>query len=80
MEIFRKYFVVIILTIIIAIVWGGVLLVSNRTFSTLNPNAETYTKPLNPKFNEDLLNDISERTEDTLAVPPSEFFELDPQD
>jgi len=80
MEIFRKYFVVIILTIIIAIVWGGVLLVSNRTFSTLNPNAESYTKPLNSKFNEELLDTISERTRDSLAIPPESFFELNAED
>jgi hypothetical protein len=78
MEIFRKYFVVIILTVIVAIAWGGVVLVSNKTFSTLNPNAENYTKPISPTFNEELLNTISERTRDSFPVLPESFFDLNP--
>jgi len=80
MEIFRKYFWVILLTVMVGIAWGGILLVSNKTFSTINPNAENYTKPLASKFDEELLNLISEKTKDSFPVLPESFFELNPED
>ncbi len=76
MEVFRRYFVVILLSIIIAIVWGGVLIFSKESFSTLNPNAETYTKPLSPKFDEEILDAVSERIQNGFAIQPSSFFEM----
>jgi hypothetical protein len=76
METFRKYFFIILLAVIIAIVWGGVLLYSKQNFSTINPNAEQYTKPLSPKFDETILNDVSERIISGYAIPPESFFEM----
>lgn len=76
MEIFRKYFVVILLSIIIAIVWGGVLIFSKDSFSTLNPNAELYTKPLSHNFDSEVLKQVSERIENGFAIQPSSFFEM----
>lgn len=76
METFRKYFVVILLSIIIAIVWGGVLIFSKKSFSTMNPNAENYTQPLAAKFDEEILDAVSERIESGFAIQPSSFFEM----
>lgn len=76
METFRKYFAVILLSIIIAIVWGGVLIFSKKSFSTINPNAESYTKPLAAKFDEDILKAVSERIGSGFAIQPSSFFEM----
>lgn len=76
MEVFRRYFIVILLSIIIAIVWGGVLIFSKESFSSLNPNAETYTKPLSPKFDEEVLDAVSERIQNGFAIQPSSFFEM----
>lgn len=77
MEIFRKYFFVILLAIIIAIVWGGVLIYSKRSFSTMNDNAKQYTEPLNPTFDEEVLNDVSKRIDSEYAIPPSSFFDME---
>ena len=80
MEIFRRYFVVILLTAIIVIVWGGILLLSDKKNSTINPNAQTYTKPLSPTFDGDVIKAVDERTEKSFPIPPTSFFELDSQD
>ncbi len=74
METFRKYFFIILLAVIIAIVWGGVLIYSKKSFSTMNPNAELYTNPLNPTFDEETLGSVSERIDDAYAIPPISFF------
>jgi len=60
------------------IVWGGVELLSDRVFSTLNPNAEMYTKPLKPSFDEEVLDTMSGRIRSSFPVLPSVFFELNP--
>lgn len=76
METFRKYFVIILLSVIIAIVWGGIAVFSSKSLTTINPNAERYTKPLNPKFNEEILDLVSERIESGFAIQPDSFFEM----
>lgn len=75
-DIFRRYFVVILLSVIILIIWGGVLLLSDKRHSTINANAEMYTKPLSSTFDEDVLNAVSKRTTDSFPILPSSFFEL----
>ncbi len=76
METFRKYFFIILLAIIIGIVWGGVLIYSKQNFSTINSNAELYTKPLSPKFDETILNEVSERIKSSYAIQPESFFDM----
>ena len=39
MEIVRKYVPIIVLTIILVIVWVGILLFSKKSLSTINPKA-----------------------------------------
>jgi len=77
LEIFRRYFIVLLLAIIILIVWGGILLLSDKRHSTINPNAEVYTKPLEGTFNEEILDTVAKRTRDSFPILPSSFFELD---
>lgn len=67
---------IIILTIILVILWVGVLVFSKQSSSTINPNAQEYTKPLNTSFDEEILNEVSKRIDDTYAIPPSSFFDM----
>jgi len=76
METFRKYFFIILLAVIIGIVWAGVLVYSKQNFSTINSNAETYTKPLNPKFDEKILKNVSQKIKSSYAIQPESFFEM----
>ena len=80
MEIIKKYIVGIVLLAVIAIIWLGLLFVSQRTFSNTNPNASTYVKPLNRNFDTETLEKVSERTEKSFPVSPSEFFNLTGED
>jgi uncharacterized membrane protein YkgB len=76
MEIVRKYVPIIVLTIILVIVWVGILVFSKKSLSTINPKVEEYTAPLNSSFDEEVLNDVSKRIDDTYAIPPSSFFDM----
>jgi len=77
MEYFRKYFIIIILTVAIAIIWAGTLVFSKETFTSINANAERYTKPLNPKFDSETLDAVTTRIKDGFAIQPSSFFEME---
>ncbi|MFA5622630.1 MAG: hypothetical protein WC981_00100 [Candidatus Dojkabacteria bacterium] len=77
MEIVKKYIVGLVLLGIVAIIWVGMLFISDKIFSEVNPNATTYTKPLQQNFDLTTLEKITERTESSFPVLPSEFFSLD---
>ena len=77
MEYFRKYFIIIILTVAIAIIWAGTLVFSKDSFTSINANAERYTKPLSPKFDSETLDAVSTRIKDGFAIQPSSFFEME---
>ena len=77
MEIIKKYIVGFVLLGVVAVIWVGLLLISDKVFSEVNPNASTYTKPLQNSFDLETLENISERTTSSFPVLPSEFFNLD---
>lgn len=77
MEYFRKYFVIIILTVAIAIVWAGILVFSKDSFVSINSSAQMYATPLSPSFDSDTLDEISERIEKGFAIQPNSFFEME---
>ncbi len=79
MEVFRKYFVVILLTIVVAIVWGGILLFSGRSSVSVNPNVEKYIKPLDAKFDEEILQEVSERAQESFPISVEELEALNPK-
>ena len=80
MEIIKKNIVGIVLLLVIAIIWGGLLLISKRVFSEVNPNAQSYTKQLSKTFDTETLEKITKRTESSFPVLPSEFFDLTSED
>ena len=80
MEIVKKYIVGIVILVVIIIIWLGLLFVSERSFSDINPNASTYVKPLGRTFDTETLERVSERTRNSFPVSPSEFFNLTGED
>lgn len=76
MYLIKRYLVPIVLALTILLVWVGTLVIKEKVFVTLNPNANTYIKPLKPSFDESTLEDVSERTEDSFPVLPKEFLNL----
>ena len=77
MELFKKYFIVILLTAIIAIVWGGILLVSNKKGSTIREGVQEYTQPLKATFNGEIIEEVNQRTKDSFTILPDKFYKLD---
>ncbi|PKN02476.1 hypothetical protein CVU76_00335 [Candidatus Dojkabacteria bacterium HGW-Dojkabacteria-1] len=80
MEVVKKYIVGIVLLLVIVIIWLGLLFLSDTIFSTVNPKADSYVKPINKEFDMEMLEKVSERTESSFPVTPSEFFDLTNED
>ncbi|MGI6423313.1 MAG: hypothetical protein ACOX0X_01655 [Candidatus Dojkabacteria bacterium] len=77
MEVIKKYIVGIVLLLIVAILWLGMFLLSDKIFSDVNPNAASYTKPLNKSFDLEVLENVNEKIDSSFPVKPSEFFNLE---
>jgi len=80
MEIVKKYITGIVLLLIVGIIWVGLNLISEKVFSDINPNAATYTKPLNSTFDLEVLEEVDEKIDSSFPVKPSEFFSLEDSD
>ncbi len=76
MEVVKKYIVGIVLLFVIIIIWLGLIFLSETVFSTVNPKADSYIKPINREFDMETLEKVSKRTESSFPVTPSEFFNL----
>ena len=76
MELFKKYLIGMVLILVVAIVWGALIFVEKKVFVTLNPNASSYTKPIRPTFDDETLDEVSKRTNDSFPVLPREFLNL----
>ncbi len=77
MEIIKKNMVGIVLLGVVLIIWIGLLVISDKVFSEVDPNTATYTKPLQQNFDLTTLKKVTERTESSFPVLPSEFFSLE---
>ena len=63
----------------VAIVWGGILLFSGRSSVSVNPNVEKYIKPLDAKFDEEILQEVSERAQESFPISVEELEALNPK-
>jgi len=80
MEVIKKYIVGMVLLFVVGIIWLGLLFLSERVFSTVNPKADSYIKPINKEFDMEILKKVAERTESSFPVTPSEIFNLTDED
>lgn len=72
MDLKRTWITMLAFLLVAVIVWVGFSIYFSVNNSTLNPNASSYTNPLNPKFNIEIMKEISDRVDD-LPVKDSEF-------
>jgi hypothetical protein len=75
MDILGKLRTSLILLLVVIILWIGLTLYFNVSSVDMNPNAETYTAPINPSFSRSGFDALTER-KDSLPVPPGSFQEL----
>lgn len=65
---------VLILLLIVAVAWVGFSIYFNSTELDIDPNATSYMQNINPVFDERGLDDVMERSENSLPISPDEFL------
>lgn len=76
MDLLKKSFFVIMLLFVVGIVWVGISIYFKESYVDVNPNAETYIRQMGSSFNTEELDLVTQRTEKSFSVSPSEFLSL----
>ena len=66
----------LILLLIVVLVWIGSSIYFQNSNVNINPNANSYTNQISNKFDLTELGMITERTDNSFPVSPSEFTVL----
>ncbi len=76
MEFLKKSIIALILLGIVVLAWvGGAIYYQNSSID-INPNAQELTKILRTSFDIEELEKVTERTDNSFPVSPSEFTVL----
>lgn len=67
---------IVVLLIAVAASWVGLGLYNALSTSEVDPNAQTYLKPIEPEFDSEVLTDLETRVND-LPVSPDVFHEIE---
>ena len=72
----KKAIIALILLGVVVLAWIGGSIYYQNTNIEVSPNAQEYTKTLRNSFDLEELEKITERTENSFPVSPSEFTVL----
>ena len=76
MEWVKKSFLAMILLLVVALIWVGSTIYFSSTDVDVNPNASSYIRQLSTSFDQEELDMVTERTEKSFTVSPSQFLNL----
>ena len=76
MNIIKKSIVILILLLVVVIAWIASSIYFQSSEVSINPNARSYTDPLDRGFQLDELEKVVERTRENFPVSPQDFFNL----
>ncbi len=80
MSLIKKVLPVLIFLLVVAIAWIGFSVYYQTVDIDINPNATNFTKPINDSFNEEVLEEVVDRTEASFPVSPQEFLKFNQKD
>ena len=72
----KKFFVALILLLVVVVAWVGITIYLKQSSVDVDPNAITYTKQMKNSFDAEELNLVTDKTEQSFSVSPSEFLNL----
>lgn len=75
MDLQRTWLTMLAFLLVAMMAWVGFSVYFTMNDSTLNPNAQSYTKALDPKFNLEMLGKIGGRVNE-LPIKPDAFTVL----
>lgn len=67
---------ILVMMIVISIIWVGFGIFFSNNGVTINPNAQSYVKPINKAFDLDGFDQLVIRTEENLPVSPEDLRDL----
>lgn len=76
MTLIKKILPIAMFLTIITVVWIAFSIYFQGSGVEINPDATNYTKPINPTFDTEVLDEVTTRTEESFPVPPEEFLKL----
>ncbi len=76
MDLLKKSLFAIILLFVVVVVWVGISIYFKESYVDVNPNADTYIRQMGSSFNTEELDLVTQRTEKSFSVSPSEFLNL----
>jgi cell division protein FtsL len=80
MSLIKKVLPVLIFLLIVAVAWVGFSIYYQTVEIDVNPNATNFTKPINKSFNEEALEEVVSRTDESFPVSPQEFLKFNQED
>ena len=72
----KKFFVALILLLVVVVAWVGITVYFKQSTVNVDPNAITYTKQMKNSFDAEELRLVTDKTEQSFSVSPSEFLNL----
>lgn len=76
MDLIKKSFFTLLLLLVVVLVWVGAVIYFKASHKDVNPNAASYTKQIKKSFDEETLKLVTDKTEKSFSVSPSEFLSL----
>jgi len=76
MDILKKSVLATILLLVVAVAWVVASIYFKKSYVDVNPNANTYTRQMKNSFDTDELDVVTQKSETSFSVSPSEFLNL----
>lgn len=80
MNLISKIMPILILLLVVVVVWVGVSVTHQAVDLDVDPKAENLTKPVQGNFDIDIIEKVTEKTEESFPVSPQEFLRLNTPD
>ena len=80
MEIIKKSMVALVLLLVVVVLWVGLYIYFESSEIDINPNAESYVSQLQEKFDIEMLDEVTGRTESSFPISPEVYFSLEGKD
>jgi uncharacterized protein (UPF0333 family) len=76
MDILKKSLLATVLLLVVVVAWVIASMYFKQSYVNVNANATSYTKQIKSSFDTDALDIVTQRTEKSFSVSPSEFLNL----
>lgn len=76
MDLIKKSLLTLILLLVVAMAWVGSSIYFKNYHTDINPNASSYTQSMKNTFDSDELDKVTQKTEASFSISPTEFLNL----